>query len=87
MRDLRALHVHDVTVGLEVDMVQTAKERLLQHIVDAGVVQHGQKVVHGQDRLTQRLDEHVFSLKKKKEVRNQAPGSMSFQCQHVSANI
>ena len=62
MRDLGVLRVDDAAVGLEVDVVEASQEGFLQHVVDGRVVEHGQQVVHGQDGLTQGLDEHVFSL-------------------------
>ena len=62
MGNFRVLHVGDAAVGLEVDVVQTSQEGLLEDVLYARVVQHHQQVVHGQYRLAQRLDEHVFPL-------------------------
>lgn len=42
MGDFGVLHVNDIAVGLEVDVMQASQERLLQDVLDARVVQHQQ---------------------------------------------
>lgn len=60
---LTRLHVHDISSALHVDVMQAAEEGLLEYVVYGRVVEDGEQVVHGQDGLTQGLDEEVLTLK------------------------
>jgi len=62
MRQVSSTTLHRAAGRLEVDPEQISQEWFLEVAVNVRMIDDPQQFIHGQDRLTHRLDETILSL-------------------------